>query len=454
MIGYMENGRLVKRAYWLIKLRWLATAAVAVCTFISYRILGIHLVENALYSIAGLLAIYNAVVYFLLGYFCRDHKNISYSAVNKTIHFQISADLLILTLLLHFSGGIENPFVFYFTFHMIIASILLSMRESYLQATFAVLLFGFLVLLEYLELIPHHCLRGFVTNCQYHDGIYILGTYFVFTSTVFLVVFMTSDISMRLKLAEQAQRLANKQLLEKDRIKDEYVYRVSHDVKGHVASIQSCLDVLKDGFTGPLNELQADFVKRAHQRTNKLLTFVRALLQMTQMRLSKSLEMETFSLKNTINNAITTVKEQAQLKSIALQSCLELSEDTINGNQISVEEMIVNLLLNAIKYTPTMGKIEIVAREDDPNITVEIRDTGIGIPKEELPKVFNEFYRATNARKIERDGTGLGLSIAKQIIERHHGKIKVESEEGVGSSFIFTFPKANCTKFVDEVLVK
>jgi len=82
----------------------------------------------------------------------------------------VSADLLILTVLLHFSGGIENPFVFYFMFHMIIASILLSERESYLQATFAVLVFGFMVLFEYLQIIPHYCLRGFVPHCLHRDG--------------------------------------------------------------------------------------------------------------------------------------------------------------------------------------------------------------------------------------------------------------------------------------------
>jgi len=94
-----------------------------------------------------------------------------------------------------------------------------------------------------------------------------------------------------------------------------------------------------------------------------------------------------------------------------------------------------------IKYTPENGTVQLNAKEKGVNVLVEIIDTGIGIPKDELPNVFDEFYRASNARKLEKDGTGLGLVIAKQIIERHNGQINVESEENKGSRFWFTLPK-------------
>ena len=126
--------------------------------------------------------------------------------------------------------------------------------------------------------------------------------------------------------------------------------------------------------------------------------------------------------------------------SIALKSTIDLTEDKVFGNSLSIEEVITNLLFNAIKYTAQNGEVKINAKNDKGDILVEIIDTGIGIPEEELPKVLDEFHRATNVRKIEKDGTGLGLSIAKQIIERHNGKIWVDSQEGIGTKFSFTLP--------------
>ncbi len=441
-----QKTRLVKRAYWLTRLRWIATISVAVCAYVAVNILGITLNQTALYGIAALLAAYNVTMLLLLNHLVINNHEVSTPAIKKVINFQISADLLILTTLLYFSGGIENPFSFYFIFHMIIASILLSVKESYLQATFAVLLFGLLLLLEYLQIIPHHCLNGFVVRCLHRDALYVFGSYFVFTTALYLVVYMASYIATRLKQAEQAYIDANVLLRQKDRIKDEYVLRVTHDIKGHLAAIQSCLDVVAERITGSLNPQQADFINRANTRTRKVTHFVKTLLRLTEIRLSNSLEIDIFSLKNTINDGIVAVESKARSKSIILSSSIETSIDKILGEQLSIEEMITNLLLNAIKYTPAGGTVEIKVKEDGDFILVEIIDTGIGIPEAELSDVFDEFYRASNAKKIEKDGTGLGLSIAKQVVERHSGKIWVESKHGIGSKFSFTLPKTELSK--------
>jgi hypothetical protein len=112
-----QNSRLVKRAYWLIKLRWIAVVCLGFGTYFSGNVLGISMHELALYGIVILLVFYNVTVLMLLNYFTRAHDEVPCKAVKKIINFQICADLLILTALLHFSGGIENPFVFYFIFH-------------------------------------------------------------------------------------------------------------------------------------------------------------------------------------------------------------------------------------------------------------------------------------------------------------------------------------------------
>jgi len=431
--------RLIGQAYWLIKLRWLAIAGVCAATFFAGNIAGVSVDDVPLYCIAAALALENIISLLLLRHI--PGINTVDTSIRKIIHFQITTDLIALTILLHYSGGIENPIIVYFVFHMIIASVLLSVRESYLQATLASFLIIFLSVLEYKGIIPHHCLKGFVT-CNMPQGLtYILGHIFILVTTLYIVVYMASSISTQLRNQEEAYRQANIQLQQKDRIKDEYVLRVTHDIKGYLAAIHSCLSVLANGIAGALNEQQADFVGRAYDRTKKLTSFVRALLRLTEMRLSDKFEMAFFHLKKTVSAAVESVRTKAEEKNITVSSDIDSLTDKVFGNQFSIEETVTNLLLNCIKYTPENGTVQVRTKDNDETVLVEISDTGIGIPESEIDKVFDEFYRASNARKVERDGTGLGLSIAKQTIERHGGWIRAESREGAGTKISFTLPK-------------
>ncbi|MHC4119432.1 MAG: sensor histidine kinase [Planctomycetota bacterium] len=298
-------------------------------------------------------------------------------------------------------------------------------------------------MLEHKQYISHYCLKGFVPHCSQESMLYVLGTFGVFTTGLFVAVYMANYIAIRLKHTEHAYREANVMLKEKDRIKDEYVSRVTHDIKGHLATIQGCLAVVADRMTGKLDDQEADLIRRAHVRSVKLTNFVRALLRLTQMRLSNRLEMADFSLGEALRNATGAVEAKAVDKSITLNCSINSSVEKVFGNQFSTEEMVTNLLLNAIKYTPANGTIDVSAEHNEKSVLVTISDTGIGIPKEEQGKIFDEFYRATNAKRTERDGTGLGLSIVKYIVERHGGQISVESEQGRGTAFKLSLPRTS-----------
>ena len=449
-----EETRLTRGAYWLTKLRWIAIVYVAVGTYISSNFLNINLNENALYLIAALLTLYNIAILLLLNHFEKAEIIKSYKAVKRIINLQICIDLVLLTILLHFSGGIENPLVFYFIFHMIIASILLSTHESYLQATFAVVLFSFLVLLEYKKIIPHYCLTGFVPVCLNNDKIYVFGTLFIFITSLYITVYMTNYISIRLKQAEHAYRQANIMLQKKDQIKDEYVLRVTHDIKGHLSTIQGCLGIVVSKFGVKPTNQDEDFISRAHKRTTELNKFIKTLLRLTQIRLSNKFEMNFFSLRDVLQNAIESVKNKAEDKSIILNYMVDSSVDKIYGDSVSIEEMIMNLLLNAVKYTEKGGTVQLYAENHKDCVLIDISDTGIGIPLEEQSKIFHEFYRASNARACESDGTGLGLSIVKHIIERHGGDIQVESIPDHGTTFKIRLPigKTKIKSVSEEIL--
>ena len=250
---------------------------------------------------------------------------------------------------------------------------------------------------------------------------------------------------IELRKQDKALRDANAKLREKDRIKDEYVSRVTHDIKGHLAAIQSCLYVAADESSGSLSEKQSNFMGRALRRTGQLTGFVKELLNLTQMRLSGRLEMKAFSLPDCISKSLASVANGAKEKSITVSSNVDPSVGQIVGNEFSVTEMITNLLFNAVKYTPEKKTVHLEAQSRDDYVQIDFVDTGIGIPSDELASVFDEFFRASNARKTEKDGTGLGLSIVKQIVERHGGEISVQSQEGQGTTFTVTLLKDSST---------
>ncbi len=430
--------RLLERLYWLIKLRWIAVAGVFLTTLAVKHIFKFSLPAAYLYTIAVILGIYNLVFLFLLRAIKGRESGV---VINRIANAQISLDLLSLAVLIHFSGGIENPFLFYFIFHMIIASILLDRRASFLQATFAVLLFSIMVSLEYSGVLHHYFLGRFIFYDQHRNLTYISGISFVFVSTLYIAVYMATSISGRLKEREKALEETNLRLEEKDHVKSEYVLRVTHGIKEHLSAIQGCLEPVAEGITGELNPRQFDLVQRAAQRTAKLMFFVKMLLQITQIKLSKEIKMEYFSLEDSVSEAISYTSSKAKDKNIAVNFTMDTGIGKIRAAKEYIRETLMNLIVNSIKYTPRNGTVNIKISDKGNSVVIEISDTGIGIPRNELPRIFEEFYRASNAKEVERDGTGLGLSIAKQVVEMHNGKIWAESEEGKGSKFFIELPK-------------
>ncbi len=432
---------LVERIYWLIKLRWIAVIGLISVVLFASRILKLPIPALPVYVVSCALGVYNLIFLYLLSHIKKREPRDIYPIVNRIANLQISLDLAGLTALIHFSGGIENPFIFYFIFHMIIAGTLLSRRASFLQATFAVFLFLFMVLSEYLGVFTHYSLRGFLPYALHDNLLYIFGVSFAFISTLYIAVYMTTSVSGRLKDREKSLKQANELLLEKDRVKSEYVLRVSHNIKQHLAAIQNCIEPVTGGIVGPLNEKQANLLQRADKRTGKLLFFVKALLEITQIKLSGEIRMDYFSFTDMLSEAVAYISPRAKDKDISINLATEPGIDRIRAAREYIQETIANLLANSIKYTPRNGKIDINASDKGNSVLIEIKDTGIGIPEDEISKVFEEFYRASNAKGIERDGTGMGLAIAKQVVKRHNGKIWVESEQGKGSTFSIILPK-------------
>jgi len=174
--------RLVTRAYWMVSHRWMAILSVAVITWLSANLIEININERALYLLDIFLIVENLIALWLLQITRRKYRLNPTLPTRLIIHFQISCDLIILTGILYFTGGIENPFFFIYIFHMVISSVLLSRSGAFIQTTFALTLFGLLVFLDLNEIIPHHCLciEGLPNHQLYNDMYYVTRTYRVF----------------------------------------------------------------------------------------------------------------------------------------------------------------------------------------------------------------------------------------------------------------------------------
>ena len=429
-----------KSTRWLCRIRWIAVAGVIISTLFAWKILGLNVRPVPLFGIALLLSASNILYRIYRLYIRRRGEDYTKHHIRRHINIQITTDFVFLTIFLHFSGGIENPLIIFYIFHMIISSILLPKADTYLQTTTGVLLFTSMAVAEATGLIPHYSINQYIQGLLTHDPAYLSGALIIFTLTSYLVVYITSSLAGRLKSTEILLREANADLIEKDQIKNEYVQRVTHDIKGHLAAIQSNISLVEKQMIAPVDPVNLRFIKTAYQRTRKLTDFVNELLMLTNMRLNKRFDTELISLKNTLNHVLLQVKPLACERSVKITEEIKLDRDSFKGIPFSVEEVFSNILHNAVKYTPENGEVWLKAINDGDKAIISIGDTGYGIPEDELPLIFDEFYRASNVKSRIADGTGVGLSLVKAIVERHGGTIRVSSRLNQGSEFTVEFP--------------
>lgn len=208
----------------------------------------------------------------------------------------------------------------------------------------------------------------------------------------------------------------------------------AHDMKAPLAAIQGDLWIMLSGFTGKLVEKQQSIVERSSARIEELRTLIDDLLDIPRIESGHvAHEMAYFSLRNEIEQCVKNLNSLIIHKNVELTVNIPEDIPDIYGSSSRIRQVLQNLINNAISYT-NEGVVTVGVTRKDGEIQVDVVDTGIGIPTDELPKIFEDFFRASN---VEIKGTGLGLSIAKRIVEAHGGKIWVETSSS-GSKFSFT----------------
>ena len=225
-----------------------------------------------------------------------------------------------------------------------------------------------------------------------------------------------------------------------EKIKSHFLRMVSHEIKSPIAAIEGYLNLILDGFVKGDPKKEREIIQKTRDKAHSLLEMVNDLLDLSRTREKTSKIMESLNLRDILADTVEFYKVQAKEKEISLTFHCPPSLPNIRGNAEEISRLFDNLISNAIKYTPSQGKVSVDVESDHAHVIVAISDTGIGMSESEVAKIFDEFYRAQNAIAKKISGTGLGLAIAKKIAEDHQGFIEVESKLDEGSTFRVILP--------------
>ncbi len=220
-------------------------------------------------------------------------------------------------------------------------------------------------------------------------------------------------------------------------IKRDFVANVSHEMRTPLASIKGYSETLLDGAMDDRETLR-DFLKIIDRHATRMSRLIDDLLILSRLESQQvPVSPRPMDLKGLILSTASSFERQAKEREIRLSVAVPEGLPPVLGDRDRLEQVMVNLLDNAIKYTSSGGNVSVAANETDGFVQVDVEDTGIGIPREDIPRIFERFYRVDKARSRELGGTGLGLAIVKHIIQGHNGRVWVTSEPGKGSTFSF-----------------
>ncbi|MFH1021066.1 MAG: GAF domain-containing sensor histidine kinase [Pseudomonadota bacterium] len=608
---------LIANQAWLISLRWWAGLGVLVATWLATSVLGLPLPAFNFYTIGLTILVYNIFLLAIL--------KLRLMAVPPAVEpleclasSQIGLDWFAMILLIHYSGGVESPAIIYFFFHIIVASMLLSPRQTYTCAAMATLLVGGMVDLEYLEVLPHYSVIGFVDAPLYRNPLYVLGVMVFFVSGIFIAAYTASTLNTRLrqreteivKLNDRLQRayrrlqalyedmqavnstldlqqvldrlarstaevmgvrgcsirlldkagerlivaavyglsdsymrkgdlvlehnplahevmqgktiavgdvaqedrlqygahtvaegirstlsarlqgkrealgmiraystqnnfftedditfltaianqgslaienaLAFQALGQLDEMKSKFVLMITHELRSPVSVVRSLLRTITAGYAGTPNEQQADIVRRALQRVDYLQAMIDDLLDLASGKSAPQNDaaLVDVPLVEAVERVVTRFEVSAKEKQIELQWTSKPSDAPliVSATNEDIDLVLNNLLSNAIKYTLHGGSVNVTLRRGKNYAHLKVMDTGIGVSEEAQAHLFEEFFRAPNAKAQVKDGTGLGLAITKNLVNRFGGRIGVESKLGEGTTFTVLLPLAGATE--------
>lgn len=477
----LSEQELSARLDWFIRLRWVFLLGLSLIIGLTGLLLRIALPYRQILLVGGIIFAYNTAFYLHHAFFTRN-RTPEITGARVEANLQIGADILALTAMIHFSGGAENPFIFFYLFHAIIGSILLSRIEVWTHASLAYTLFLAVVVSEYSGFMPHYSLDLLVSGAQHQNLLYLLAVSVALLLTLSGTIYMTSSIAYGLRTRERelvftrtmleknSRELeeANRELREKQAqlVQSEKLASlgqlsagVAHEINNPIQFIQGNMRILNEAMETilPLVDRHAegnpDFTVarlkysffRQHVKTLlddmytgalRIADIVRDLKKFA--RLDEGRMDETVDVNEVVRSSLRLV--QNKIKRYRVIEDLDPGLPSITGCTSKIEQVVVSNLINAAEALSERpgGVITLTTKPEDgaQGVRLSIADNGPGVPEEVKDRLFDPFFTT----KQRTGGTGLGLSIAYTIVNEHAGRVEVNSTLGEGTTFIYHFP--------------
>ncbi len=420
----------------LINLRWVAGGSILVGTVFARFIIDIDLKFFPLLIIGLFVLGYNA----LLWLFVAHDRDGTLQRVQQVAWGQIILDWLAMIALLHFTGGITSPALIYFVIHAALSGTILLPWQTRSLTLLAMAIVGGLAWLERSGNLPHVVISELGTNAAlYRNTTYIAAVMFFFGSTVLTLSELVSWNAQRLRERE-------KHIRDLYDARATFVRVATHELRAPLGASLSLMRNIEQGYAGELSAQQAAILSRVTNRLEGLRTLIDDLLTLAVSREASTAHapLEPYAVRLALDKIIERERPHADQKNIQLDCDLAEDPGVVMSGNVGLGIVFGNIVNNAIKYTPEGGRVAIEYKIAWPERTAEIAvsDTGMGIPADDLPNIFNEFFRAKNAKSAQVMGTGIGLSTVRTLVERYHGRITLDSEEGQGTTIKVSLPLA------------
>ncbi|MEA2062707.1 MAG: ATP-binding protein [Gemmatimonadota bacterium] len=409
---------------WLVRLRWIACAGLFFVIWFTSGVLDVVANTRPLYILGILLVAHNAVFMVI----SRKQPGLTDRWVFRLLFLQITIDLVILTLLLYFSGISHNPFIFYFIFHIIIAGILLPKAYAYLEAALASAMVGAVLLFQHLGYLPAHELNlPYIMGSFAGQGIYLLGKFIALASSLLLAVYFTVSVLGSVRYAEAEIRQKEKYIS-----LGQLVSGIVHQIKNPLDGLKNCLHHIEDG----CNSGKADSGQFVRLMYNELDRIEQLALRLQDYARPHGIEIKPVDVNREIAEALKLMflKDTGGIRIQHEPGKVPEAE----ADPFALQEVVINLCANAIDAMPGGGNLTVQTRAASiklgrpvGGVCIEVVDDGEGISQQEMELIFEPFY----STKPPREGTGLGLWICQMLVTQMGGYIEVESRPGSGSTF-------------------
>ena len=405
-------------ARWLVSLRWLACVAVFTVAWLSSSILGVIDHPAPLYVIGGAMVVYNLMFQLSLRDWIAGE-----ASMDRHVFLQIATDLVALTLLLYFSDVARNPFLLFFVFHMIIASMYLHGWIPYVVAGMATVLMGGVMLAEHMSWIVSFRMN---VASDPPDGLYLLAVFVALASTLWFTVYFTTSIHHYVDRA-QAQLRQREKMLGIGQL----VAGIAHQIANPLDGLQNCLRVIGEGVKDDSHlteyvKMMGEALERIERTANRVQVFAQP----------RGITLESTNVNGAVESTLALLGRQHG-ENVAIETDLG-DVPHVLGDRYTLQEVLFNLCSNALAAMPQGGTMTIRTRVRGRSETkgsgataIEVIDTGVGIPRSQLDKIFQPFYTT----RSDAGGTGLGLSLCQVLMSEMGGQIEVKSTVGHGTAF-------------------